>query len=115
MGYGHHILGGAEPWQIAAAIIAFAGIIGIVLWLVHRRTVASDGLTPMERKSLPHPQREILSMLRQQGGPMMQSQIADAIPMRLEDVADALKELEGQSLISRQWDSEKNTYAVTTS
>jgi len=66
----------------------------------------------MECKSLPHPHREILSMLRQHGGSSMQSEIADAMPVRFEDVADALKELEGQSLIRRQWDSEKNTYAV---
>ncbi len=115
MGHGHHILGGAEPWQIGAAVIALACVIGIVLWLVHRRTIASDGLSPMERKSLPHPHREILSMLRQHGGSMMQSQIADAIPVSLEDLADALKELESHSLIRRQWDPDKNTYAVTAS
>ena len=112
MEHGHHAIGGVEPWQIGAGIIALACVVAIILWIVHRRTVASDGLTPMERKSLPHPQREILSMLRQCGGSMMQPQIVEALPVRLEDVTDALKELESQTLIRRQWDSEKNTFTV---
>jgi len=115
MRHGHHILSGVEPWLAGVVFLAVVCLIGIVVWIVHRRTVASDGLTPLERKNLPYPQREILSMLRQYGAPMMQSEIADAMPIGPEELAETLKSMEAEGLVGRRWEAEASTYLVSTS
>jgi hypothetical protein len=113
MGHEHHVLDGVTPWPAGVTVILLVCAVGLGLWFIHRRTLASDGLTPVERKTLPHPHREILSMLRQHGGFMLQSEIAGAMPERLEEVAAALKGLEERTFIGREWDSEKSTYRIT--
>jgi len=115
MRHGHEILGGVEPWLAGVVFLAIVCLIAIAVWIVHRRTVASDGLTPVERKNLPYPQREILSMLRQHGAAMMQSEMADAMPIEPEELAESLKRMEAASLIQRQWQPESSTYIVSTS
>jgi len=114
MRHGHHVLSGVDPWLIGAVVLALVCVAGIIVWFVHRRTAASGGLTPAERKNLPFPQCEVLSMLRQHGGPMMQSEIADAIPVDLDDLAETLKGMEAEGLIQRKWESRTNTYLVST-
>jgi len=69
---------------------------------LHRRTVSSGGLTPMERKNLPYPYREILSMLRQYGDPMMQSEIAGMMPIDPAELAETLKCMEAEGLVHRR-------------
>jgi DNA-binding MarR family transcriptional regulator len=75
--------------------------------------VASDGLTPIERKELDYPKREILSMLHQHGGPMMQSEIIDTLPGDLDDLAEVMNAMESKGLIQREWQSDQGTYIVT--
>ncbi len=53
--------------------------------------VASDSLTPVERRKLPYQEQEILSMLRQHGGPMMQNEIIDTLPGDLEELSKVMK------------------------
>ena len=113
MGRGHNILLTTGPWLMGVIIPAFITVIAGIIWLVHRRTVASDGLTPMERKDLNYLEREILSMLRQYGGPIMQSEIVDALPGDLEDLAEVMKGMEAKGLIQREWRSNQGTYIVT--
>jgi Mn-dependent DtxR family transcriptional regulator len=48
-------------------------------------------------------------MLRQHGGPMMQSEIADAMPVDLEELAEALRGMEAEGLIHCQWERKANT------
>jgi len=55
-----------------------------------------------------------LSMLRQHGGPMMQSEIANKIPIDAEDLAEALKSMETEGLIHRQWEPKESTYLIST-
>ncbi|MFO7974895.1 MAG: MarR family transcriptional regulator [Candidatus Hydrogenedentota bacterium] len=98
---------------IAVVIIVFVLAFLALLWVLHRRRIASDGLTGGERERLPFPHREILSMLRQHGSPITQAQIADTIPVRPGELAEALKDLEQEGLVTRQWDKEKDTYSVT--
>ena len=113
MRHGHHILNGVEPWLLVIALLAFVCLIGIIVWFLHRRTVTSDGLTPTERKNLPYPHREILSMLRQHGDPMMQSEIADMMPIDPEELAETLKSMEAEGLVHRRWESQSSTYLVS--
>ncbi|MBN1547973.1 MAG: hypothetical protein JW902_15080 [Syntrophaceae bacterium] len=114
MRHGHHILSGVEPWLLVIALLAFVCLIGIIVWVLHRRTVTSDGLTPAERKNLPYPHREILSMLRQHGEPMLQSEIADMMPIYPEELAETLKCMEAEGLVHRRWESKSCTYLIST-
>lgn len=97
-------------------VLFITGLIVVVIllvWFIHRRTVASDGLTGNERKTLPSEQRELLSMLRQHGGPMQQTDLVDIMSYDLGDIAEILKEMESKGLINREWKSEQGTYEIT--
>jgi len=98
------------------AVLFIAGLIVAVIlliWFIHRRTMASDGLTGKERKELPSEQCELLSMLRQHGGPMQQSELADIVPYEVDDIALMLKQMESKGLINREWKSDQKTYEIT--
>ena len=113
MGHGHHTSLTANPWPIAVVVVTLIGVVAVIIWLVHRRRVASDGLTAIERRNLPYEQREILSMLRQHGGPMRQDDIVDTLSSDLDDLADVIRRMETQGLIRREWNSDQGTYIVS--
>ena len=102
-----------EPWMIAAFLAGLVVVVILLIWFIHRRTIASDGLTGKERKAFPSEQREILSILRQNGGPMLQAELVDVMPYDLDDIAGILKEMESKRLICREWKSEQGTYEIT--
>ena len=114
MRHSHHTLP-YEPWMIGLFIAGIIIIVILLVWFIHRRTVASDGLAEKEREELPSEQREILSMLRQHGGPMLQSEIADILPYDVEEIAQAMKDLESRGLIRREWKPEQRTYEIISS
>ena len=91
MRHPHHTLF-HDPWMIALFIAGAVVIIVLLIWFILRRTVASDGLTGKERKELPSEQKELLSLLRQHGGPMMQTELVDTIPYDLDDSAEILEQ-----------------------
>lgn len=101
-----------EPWMIGAFLAGLVVVLILLIWFVHRRTVASDGLTGKERKELPAEQRELLSMLRQHGGPMRQTHLVDVMPYDLDDIAETLKEMESKGLVRREWKSEQGTFEI---
>jgi len=103
-----------EPWMVVIFIAGVIAVVVLLIWFIHRRTVASDGLTEKERKELPSDQREILSMLRQHGGPMIQTELVDMMPYDLDDIAEILKEMESKGLLRREWKSENGTYEIST-
>ena len=113
MGHGHNGLIAGNAWMTGVIILAFIIVIVGVIWLIHRKRVASDGLTPIERKEMKYPESEILAMLRQHGGPMMQSEIIDTLPGDLEDFASGMNAMEAKKLIQREWRSDQGTYIVT--
>jgi uncharacterized membrane protein len=94
---------------VAAAIVTVI----LLIWFIYRRTVASDGLTGKERKELSSQQREILSMLRQHGGPMLQTELVDIMPYDLDDITEILKDMESKGLAHREWKSDNGTYEIT--
>jgi uncharacterized membrane protein len=102
-----------EPWMIALFIAGAIAVVILLVWFIHRRSVASDGLTGKERKELPSEQKEILSMLRQHGGPMLQTELVDIMPYDLDAAVEILKEMESRGLIHREWKSEQGTYEIT--
>jgi DNA-binding MarR family transcriptional regulator len=109
----HHAAGGIDSWIIFVVVGSVILLIGILIWLISRKTVSSDGLTPNERKALSSEQKEILSMARQKGEPVTQIEIVDIIPGGLEYVVEILKNMEAKGLIRRIWDSEKGTYLIS--
>ena len=112
MRHSHHILT-YDPWMIAAFLAGLVVVIILLIWFIRRRTVASDGLTGRERIELPSEQREILSILRQNGGPMLQTELADVVPYDPEDIAGMLNDMESKGLVYREWKSEQGTYQIT--
>ncbi|WP_319406982.1 hypothetical protein [uncultured Desulfosarcina sp.] len=113
MGHGHIALIAGDAWMTGVIILVFVIVIAGVIWLIHRKRVASDGLTPIERKELEYPNREILAMLRQHGGPMTQREVIDSLPGDLEDIARVMQAMESKGLIQRKWRSDLETYIVT--
>jgi uncharacterized membrane protein len=113
MGHGHFALIAGDPWMTGAIFLSFIIVIAGVIWLIHRKRVASDGLTPIERKELEYPDREILAMLRQHGGPMTQREVIDSLPGELADIARVMNAMESKELIQRKWRSDPETYIVT--
>lgn len=109
----HHASGGTDSWIIILIIGVAVVLIGILIWLISRKTVSSDGLKPAERKVLPSEQKEILSMVRQKGEPISQIEIVDMTSGGPEYAIEILKEMEDKGVIKRTWDSEKNTYLIS--
>lgn len=105
----------ANPWMSTLITGGFILLLAAFVWFSHRKTIASDGLTPEERRSLPLEEREIISMLRQNGGPMRQDKIADIFPGDLEYFAEIIKAMETKSLLHRKWDSGLGTFLISTS
>lgn len=113
MRHPHHTFS-YDPWITALFVAGAVAVVALLVWFIHRRSVSSDGLTGKERKELPSEQKEILSLLRQHGGPMMQTELVDLMPYDLEDVAEILKIMEAKELIRREWKAEQGTYEITT-
>ncbi len=109
----YHAAGDIDSWIIFVVIGAVILLIGILIWFISRKIVSSDGLTPNERKALSSEQKEILSMVRQKGEPIIQIEIVDIISGDLEYVVEILKNMEAKGLIRREWDSEKRTYLIS--
>ncbi|HEO72004.1 MAG TPA: hypothetical protein ENN80_12130 [Candidatus Hydrogenedentes bacterium] len=93
MGHGHHVVSTVAPWLTGVAILGLLLLITLSLWAVHRRTRGSDGLSPRERERLSAEERTILSMVRQHGGRMAQTEIIDALPGDMQDLADTINSL----------------------
>lgn len=73
----------------------------------------SDGLSRTECRKLNATQAEILAMVRQDGGSMLQTELANLLPYDIEEIAEARKDLEPGGLIRREWKSDNETYEIT--
>ncbi len=108
----HHIQSGVDPWMLAAILGGIFLLIIASIMIIRRNEIGSNGLTRLEKKSLPREQWEVLSMLRQHGGKMVQTEVADNIAGDVDYVVDILMELERKAKINRYWDAEKGAYLV---
>jgi len=52
-------------------------------------------------------------MVRQDGGSMLQTELANLLPYDIEEIAEARKDLEPGGLIRREWKSDNETYEIT--
>ena len=112
----HHIqsgITGTDPWTLVVILGGIFLLIFLFIVVVRRHDTGSNGLTPVEKKTLPREQKEILAMLRQHGGTMMQTEVADYTAGDLSFVVDILLELERKGKIQRSWNAEKGTFLVS--
>ncbi|KAB2891077.1 MAG: hypothetical protein F9K32_06010 [Desulfobulbaceae bacterium] len=112
MRHNNYITGLYGEWTIILMIFGFLIVIAGCIWFLHRRTVASDGLTPKERDILSTQEREIVSLVRQNGGPMRQNEMIDMLPGGIEMLSEIFNALEKKGLIKRKWESREGTYIV---
>lgn len=108
----HHGHGLGPPFWIWLVLAGVLVVVVIVALLSYFRGRPPDGLSRLERRELDPMQAEILAMLRQNGGPILQTELADTLPYDIEEIAGMLKELESKGLILREWKSEQGTYEI---
>lgn len=108
----HHGHGFGPQFGIWLVLGAGLLVVVIVALLLYFRGRQPDGLSRSERRGLDPMQTEILAMLRQNGGPVAQSEIGETVPMDSDEIANALRELEDRNLVRREWSSEKQVYMV---
>ena len=104
----------SEPssWVPFFAVATAAAVFLLALWLVGRRQAkrrAASGGTDKVRGNL---EGQILSMLSQAGGSLSQSQIRANLDLPVAEVAEALRKLEDQGLVSREWKTDAYTFNV---
>lgn len=109
----HHEHGLGSPfwmWLILGGVLLIV-IMGALL--IYFRGRQSDGVSRTERRQLDPVQAEILALVRQNGGPLLQTEFAETLPYDVEEIAGLLKDLESKNLIRREWISEQGTYQIT--
>ncbi len=99
--------------MVTVIIVGLLLAVAVIVWLSYRRMTASDGLTPREREVLSLPEREILSMLRQHGGPLRQDRLIADLYNDTEELAGVILIMEEKGTLKRKWDREAGTYMVS--
>ena len=112
----HHIqsgITGTDPWMIVVILGGIFLLIFLLIMIIRRGNIGSNGLTPVEKKTLSREQKEVLAMLRQHGGSIVQTEVADNIAGDISYVVELLTDLENKGKINRHWDANKMTYLVS--
>ena len=113
MGHGY-AMESSFGWPEGAIFVgAIVAIIVLLVWSYRRTERHGDGLTAEERRSLERPERELLSMVRQYGGPVPQSLIVAEAPGDFDLIVERLHDLEAEGLIVRVWAPEANELMIT--
>jgi uncharacterized membrane protein len=88
--------------------------VAVALVLRRRRVQASQlkGLSEAQRYTLEEFEGQVLAMLSQHGGHLSQPQIASALGLPAERVAERLHKMEAEEQIERRWSAEEYTYSV---
>ena len=105
--------GGADfPWLIVG-LIALAALIGLIIWLVAQGG-EGEGRTPVaEREVEENLDGQIMAMLHQAGGSMLQTEIAANLDVSTECVACTLRDMVDSGRVHREWKAGEYTYRVT--
>ena len=114
MHHGQYAPGSADAVAVTVLLVVVALLVGAIVWYARRRGVTPEGLSRAERDGISDPQAELLSMLRQYGSPMLQSDLASATSFDARALAEAIRALEARELVYRRWVPEASTYLVST-
>jgi uncharacterized protein YpmS len=109
----HYLQSSFNSWKIVAILGAVLLFIFFIIMIIRRYDIGSNGLTGLEKKSLPREEQEILSMLRQHGNSMLQTEVADTIAGDLTYIVDILVGLEKKGKVQRRWDVDRSSYLVS--
>ncbi|MGC9319334.1 MAG: hypothetical protein ACP5KN_14980 [Armatimonadota bacterium] len=106
------MLGGANfPW-LMVGLIALAALIGIIIWLVAQGENAGRKRSSQAEVE-GNLEGQIMAMLHQAGGSMLQTEIAVNLDVSTECVACALRDMVDSGRVSREWRADQYTYRVT--
>lgn len=99
------------PWLIAG-LIALAALIGLIIWLVARGGEAPGRHRSAEREVEENLDGQIMAMLHQAGGSLLQTEIAANLGVSTERVACALRDMVDSGRVQRKWEADRYTYRV---
>lgn len=99
------------PWLIVG-LIALAALIGLIVWLVARGEEASRQQRSAEREVEENLDGQIMAMLHQAGGSLLQTEIAAKLSTGTERVARALREMVDSGRVNRNWEAGRYTYRI---
>ena len=104
----------SEPssWVPFFVVASIAGVVLLVLWILGRRQAKRRAACAKEDKVHGSLEGQILSMLSQAGGALSQSRIRANLDLPVAEVAEALRKLEDQGLVSREWNTDAYTFNV---
>ncbi|MFO8079705.1 MAG: winged helix-turn-helix transcriptional regulator [Armatimonadota bacterium] len=103
--------GAGFPWLIVG-LIALATLIGLLIWLVARGKERPGQQCSAEREVEENLEGEILAMLHQAGGSLLQTEIAANLNVSTERVARALRDMVDSGRVHRTWEAGRYTYRV---
>jgi len=101
-------------WGILATVVVGLLIIGGILLSRRRRREKSQlgELSDKQRSTLGDFEAQVLAMLFQHGGQLNQVQIAGALDLPSDQVAEKLLKMEHEGLIERKWTVDEYTYLL---
>lgn len=112
---GFPILGGiTTPWLILG-IIALAIVVGVLIWLLLQREPRRSSERFEKREVEENLEGQIMAMLHQAGGALLQTEIAANLDISVKRVAPILNALEEKRWIRREWRAGEYTYTVAES
>ena len=99
------------PWLIVG-LIALAVLIGVGIWMMlqQERGAALGRFGPREVEE--NLEGQILSMLHQAGGSLLQTEIAAQLDTPLERVSGVLRDLQDSGRVQRAWEAGRYTYRI---
>ena len=102
-----------DPWMLVVILGGILLFIFLIIMIIRRTNIGSNGLTPVEKKTFSREQGEVLAMLRQHGGTMIQTEVADYTAGDLSYIVEILLDLEKKGKINRYWDTDKGAFLVS--
>ncbi|MFP4250425.1 MAG: hypothetical protein ACLFU7_12245 [Armatimonadota bacterium] len=98
--------------RVVAAAAEAPGFPWLIVWLVARGEEASEGTGSSEREVEENLDGQILAMLHQAGGSMLQTEIAANLNVSTECVACALRDMVDSGRVHRKWEAGRYTYRI---
>lgn len=101
------------PWP-TVGIVAVAVLVGLIVWLVAMEWQRATGRDRSDAEEVEaNLEGQILAMLHQAGGSLLQTEISVNLDVPTEAVARTLRDLQDSGRVTRSWQAGEYTYRVT--